>query len=375
MKIKFLLLVFIAVAMMLTACGDFKTAGRVADLEGEWTLLTLNGASLLVDSTINIAFADEQVSGFSGCNSYGGSYTVKGSTLDFEELAVTAMACFKEGVMAQEQAYTSALSNVTKFRVDGDRLELLDKSGTALLVYARQEPFTGDPAALVGTAWQLLTLDGSPLDETLSFTLAFAENGYNGLAGCRHFEGNYQAGDGEIQFPSIAMVELDCPGADDAYWSKEGRFTDALTWARHWRIVDGQLEIRTERGAILVFAPYTPTPEVTLDGTAWSLTAFTEDGTTTSLLADTQITLSFEDGQASGSAGCNSYFGPYTLEDGELHIGPVAITEMFCMSPEGVMEQETRFVDILTNVTLFEWDADQLTLKAADGRELVFAVL
>ena len=374
MKIKFLLLVFIAVAMMLTACGDFKTAGRAADLEGEWTLLTLNGASLLADSTINSAFADEQFSGFSGCNSYGGSYTVKGSTLDFEELAVTAMACFKEGVMAQEQAYTSALSNVTKFRVDGDRLELLDKSGTTILLYARQEPFTGDPAALVGTAWQLLTLDGSPLDETLSFMLAFAENGYNGLAGCRHFEGNYQAGDGEIQFPSIAMVELDCPGADDAYWSKEGRFTDALTWARHWRIVDGQLEIRTERGEILIFAPYTPTPEVTLDGTAWSLTAFTEDGTTTSLLADTQITLSFEDGQASGSAGCNSYFGPYTLEDGELHIGPVAITEMYCMSPEGVMEQETRFVDILTNVTLFERDADQLTLKTADGRGLVFTV-
>ena len=379
MKIKLPLLVFVALAVTLTACAAFKTEGRAANLEGEWTLLTLNGAPLLPGSTINATFSDGKIDGFSGCNSYGGPYTLTGNRIHFGMVAVTMMACLDEDVMTQEQAYTEALlSNVTKFRVDGDRLELLDKSGTALLVYARQEPFTGDPAALVGTEWKLLTLDGSPLDETMSFTLAFAENRYSGLAGCRHFDGDYQAGDGEIQFPSIAMIEMDCPGADDAYWSKEGSFTDALSWARHWRIVEGQLEIRTERGEVVVFAPYVSVSEVTLEGTAWSLTAFVEDGTTASFvreippLTDTEITLSFEDGQASGSAGCNSYFGQYTLQDGELHIGPVAITEMYCMTPEGVMEQETRFTDILTSVTLFEWNADQLTLKTADGLGLVF---
>lgn len=56
------------------------------------------------------------------------------------------------------------------------------------------------------------------------------------------------------------------------------------------------------------------------------------------------------------------------MERGELRIGPVAITEMSCMTPEGVMEQETRFTDILTNVMLFDWDAEQLTLKTAGGR-------
>ena len=274
--------------------------------------------------------------------------------------------------MGQEQAYTGALSDVAKFRLDSDRLELLDESGAVILVYARQEPFTGDPAALVGTEWQLLTLDGSPLDETLSFTLAFAESRYNGLAGCRHFEGDYQAGNGEIGFPMMTMVEETCPDADDAYWDLEGRFTDALSWARHWRIVNDQLEIRTERDEVLVFAPYTSMPEVTLDGMTWTLTTFIDGETATSLLADTEITLAFEDDQATGSGGCNSYGGSYTLERGELHIGPVAITEMYCMTPEGVTEQETRYTSILADVTLFEWDADRLTLKTADGRGLVF---
>jgi heat shock protein HslJ len=372
MKMKTWLFVYLTLTLALTACGAGGTASSVASLEGEWTLLTLNGTSLLPDSMINVAFADEQITGFSGCNSYGGTYTVKRSTLEFGELAMTAMACFKEGVMAQEQAYTGALSKVAKFRLDSDRLELLDESGAVLLTYDRQEPFTGDPAMLIGTEWRLLTLDGSPLDETLPFTLAFAENRYSGLAGCRHFEGDYQTGDGEIGFPMMMMVEETCPDADDAYWDLEGRFTDALSWARHWRVVNDQLEIRTERGEVLVFAPYTPMPEVTLDGTTWTLTAFIDGETATSLLADTEITLAFEDGQATGSGGCNSYGGSYTLEHGELHIGPVAITEMYCMTPAGIIEQETHFTDILTNITLFKWDADQLTLKTADGHGLVF---
>lgn len=375
MKIKSWMLVFLAVAMTLTACGVNGAAGGAASLEGEWMLLTLNGAPLLPRSTINATFEDGQVGGFSGCNSYGGAYTVKGSALRFEELAMTLMACLDAGVMEQEQAYTGALSNVAKFRLAADRLELLDKSGAALLVYAHQETFTGDPAALIGTEWQLLTLDGSPIDDTLPFTLAFTENRYSGLTGCRHFEGDYQAGDGDIQFPSITMVEMECPGANDVYWSKEGSFTDALTWARHWRIADDQLEIRTVRGEMLVFAPYTPTPEVTLEGTAWSLAAFIEGGTTTSPLADTEITLSFETGQTVGSAGCNGYGGPYTTERGMLRIGGLAMTKMYCMTPEGVMEQETRYGSILSDVMLFEWDADQLTLYTVDGRGLVFTAL
>ncbi len=368
MKMKLLILWLLAMAVTLTACGS----GSAAFPEGEWTLLTLNSASLLAGSTINATFEEGKITGYSGCNSYGGAYTVKGAGLQLGEIAMTVMACLEDGVMEQEQAYMGALSNVAKFRLDNDRLELLDESGAALLAYTRVEPFTGDPAALVGTEWQLLTLDGSPLDETLSFTLAFMENRYSGLAGCRHFDGDYQAGDGEIGFPMMAMVEMECPGAGDAYYAQEGRFTDALSWARHWRIVDGQLEIRTVRGEVLVFAPRAPAPE-SLDGTAWSLTTFIEGEVMTALVAETEITLYFDAEQARGSAGCNSYSGPYTMERGTLRIGGIAMTKMYCMTPEGVTEQEARYTSILSDVTLPEWDADQLTLRTTDGRGLVFA--
>jgi heat shock protein HslJ len=372
MKMKTWMLVFLTLASTLTACSVGGAASNAASLEGEWTLQTLNGVPLLAGSAINATFAEGKITGYSGCNSYGGAYTVKGGGLELGEIAMTLMACLEDGVMEQEQAYMEALSNVAKFRLDNDRLELLDESGATLLAYTRLEPFAGDPAALVGTEWQLLTLDNSPLHETLSFTLVFTENRYSGLAGCRHFEGEYQAGDGEIAFPMMAMIEETCPDADEAYWALEGRYTDVVGRARHWRIVDGRLELRTLPGAVLVFVPDTPLPEVSLEGTAWSLAAFIEGETTTSLLADTEITLAFEDGQASGSAGCNNYFASYTLERGALRFGAVGMTKMFCVTPEGAMEQEARYGDILSAVTLFEWDADQLTLRTADGRGLVF---
>ena len=371
---KVLTFIVLIVAMTLAACGSGVAGGQesTGSVDGEWTLLTLNGAALLPDTTINAAFADGYVTGFSGCNSYFGSYAVDGSAIHFEQLGMTLMACLEQGVMDQEQAYTEALSNVAQYHLADDRLELLDKSGAALLVYARQEVFEGDPAALLGVEWQLVTFDGSPLDEAMPFTLAFADSRYSGLAGCRHFEGDYQAGDGDIQFPSIIMVETECPGAGDAYYAQEGRFTDALTWARQWRIADGQLEIHTARGEVLVFAPRAPMPGGALDGTAWSLTAFIEGEALPALVAETEITLYFDAGQARGSAGCNSYGGAYTLERGVLRFDGIAITEMYCMTPEGVMEQETRYAGILGNVTLVEWDADQLTLRTADGRGLVF---
>ena len=363
---------------MLAACASSAAGDQEStdSLDGDWTLLTMNGASLLPDTTINAAFADGQITGFSGCNSYFGVYAADRSALRFEGIGMTVMACLEpQGAMDQEQVYTRALSNVAQYRQVDDRLELLDVSGTALLVYERMEVFAGHPATLIDTEWQLLTLDGASLDEVLRFTLAFAEQRYSGQAGCRHFEGDYQAGDGTIGFPMMAMVEATCPDADNAYWSLEGRYTDALGWARHWRIVDGQLEIRTARGEILVFAPSAPMPEVSLDGTTWTLTTFIEGETAASLIVDTEITLAFEAGQVQGTAGCNGYSGSYSLVRGALRIGSVAITEMFCISPEGVMEQETSFTDILTNVMRFEWDANQLTLRTANGRGLVFTTL
>ena len=79
--------ILLIVTMTLAACAS-GTAGdqESADsLDGDWTLLTMNGASLLPGTTINAAFAGGQITGFSGCNSYFGAYAADRSALRFEE--------------------------------------------------------------------------------------------------------------------------------------------------------------------------------------------------------------------------------------------------------------------------------------------------
>ena len=252
-KHGWLVIPLLALAALPAACGIPEVA---VDLEGsEWVLTSLDGEAPLGGTQISLAFEDGRAGGFAGCNGYGGPYEVDGNSLAIEEIASTAQGCLEpEGVMTQEGAYLDALLGVAGYQVADDRLELSDESGAVRLVYARQEVFEGDPADLVGTEWRLVTLDGSsPFGEDMMVTIAFEADRYSGLAGCRHFEGDYQAGNGEIEFPSTFMLEAECPGAGDDYYAREGRFTDSLTWAQHWRVSDGQLEIHTARGEVLVF--------------------------------------------------------------------------------------------------------------------------
>jgi heat shock protein HslJ len=118
--------------------------------------------------------------------------------------------------------------------------------------------------------------------------------------------------------------------------------------------------------------PEAPVDIETLDGTSWALQTFIEGETATSLMAGTTVTLELNDGQITGSAGCNSYGGSYTLQEGEITFSDLFWTEMACLDPEGVMEQEQRYLSILNNVSTFDREASRLTLRTPDGRGLVF---
>ena len=105
-----------------------------------------------------------------------------------------------------------------------------------------------------------------------------------------------------------------------------------------------------------------------LDGTAWTLTAYRK----TSPIPGTVITAAFEDGRVHGSAGCNSYSGSYQVSSDTITVSEIAITEMACLEPEGVMEQETTFVQLLSEAQTFRLTDGQLQTFA--GHEaLTFA--
>jgi len=107
-----------------------------------------------------------------------------------------------------------------------------------------------------------------------------------------------------------------------------------------------------------------------LDGTEWVLQSLNG----LSPLLGTRVTLAFEGGQASGSAGCNSYFGAYRVEgqDG-LIFDAIANTEMACLEPAGIMEQETQYLEILRGASSFRLSDGELEMTGTGGAVLVYS--
>jgi heat shock protein HslJ len=95
-----------------------------------------------------------------------------------------------------------------------------------------------------------------------------------------------------------------------------------------------------------------------LDSTRWVLVSMDGDAD----LIGNPPSAEFEDGKISGSTGCNSYQGSYQVQEDGLVMGPLVRTEMDCQDPKGVMEQEDRFLEILSS-------AESLTLN--DGSLLI----
>ena len=80
-------------------------------------------------------------------------------------------------------------------------------------------------------------------------------------------------------------------------------------------------------------------------------------------------TASFTEQQVSGSSGCNRFTASYTVDGGELRLGPVAGTEMACPDPAGAVEEAFRAA--LGNVTAWRIEEQELVLLDDDGIELL----
>lgn len=109
-------------------------------------------------------------------------------------------------------------------------------------------------------------------------------------------------------------------------------------------------------------------PGSALENTTWTMTSMAK----TKTLPGAEITAGFIGGDMSGSTGCNNYFAAYQTNGDRLTLEGGGVTEMACLAPDGVMEQETRFLDYWNQVERFHLSAEQLTLFTRAGEQLIF---
>ena len=109
-----------ALALTITAClgSDFSDS-----LEGSWQLTsgTVDGADvpILENHAITIDFEGDQVSGVAACNSFSGSFTRDGTSIEFGNIAMTEMACIDPPeAMEAEAAFVAGLLAVDTVNID-----------------------------------------------------------------------------------------------------------------------------------------------------------------------------------------------------------------------------------------------------------------
>ena len=105
-----------------------------------------------------------------------------------------------------------------------------------------------------------------------------------------------------------------------------------------------------------------------LVGAEWSVEGIAGSGQ----VEETEPTLMFtEDGEISGQASCNRFFGSYQIVDGGLTITTAGTTRMAC--PVLVMEQEQLMLEVLNEVDRFEIDAEGVLRLYTGEREVISA--
>lgn len=207
---------------------------------------------------------DGRLTGSDGCNRISGSYQVKDQSLTFGPTVGTQMACIDAA--AVEQGFRVALKGAGRFRIAGNRLELLDTASARLAVFEGRPPSAPAPAAstLQGTAWQLVRFRGGndtilTPDDGSKYTIEFGPKPGQLTArfDCNRGQGTWTSdGSSQLEFGPMALTRAKCP---------EGSLHDHLVkqwpFIRSYVLKDGRLFLSLMAdGGIYEFAPVKKTP-------------------------------------------------------------------------------------------------------------------
>ncbi len=102
----------------------------------EWTLVSYGDPAApleaLPEAPASIAFGIDGVTGNTGCNSFGGTFTYENNTLVFSPLNSTRIAC-AENILVQEADFLAALATASTYRIEGETLQIFYEGGTQVL--------------------------------------------------------------------------------------------------------------------------------------------------------------------------------------------------------------------------------------------------
>ncbi|MCY4654389.1 MAG: META domain-containing protein, partial [Dehalococcoidia bacterium] len=359
-----------------------------------WILETLDGNPPVESTYATLTVSDDSFGGYDGCNTFsirrnaptpvdntGG--TTSPVVLEEKTLQLCRRRDGDNDIMEQADAYRDALREARSFRIDGAKLKVLDEAGEVRMVLVRPPPLPGRPIELAGTAWHLVA--GEEGGDAGTPTLAFlTDHIAAGATACREYVAGYMANEGSLRFPSRSMIGSTEDCADELLEMEESFYRMHLSRADHYRVeesaADKTLRVRTKDGKTWEYESLTRGASV-LKG-LWALTAFVESRVvsarrtdyshTNDVIPGTEATVEFGSDGVSGFAGCNKYSGFLSLDDSTLDVRVTTATREWCDSPDELMEQERRYLDILSRVSFYRVFGDRMSLHTTEDEALLF---
>ena len=224
-------------------------------------------------------------------------------------------------------------------------------------------PYTG--GLLAGTAWLLESMSGESPLESDPITLRVTTFGMaSGSSGCNYYSGGFTEGEGTFRVESLGSTLMGC--TSDPLREQENSYLELIQVTSRYVVEQERLKLSDDSGVeMLVFLPQSQE----LAGSTWIVESYNDGDSPGRGVIENSIAkvLFTEDGSISGGAGCNSFTGKYTARDGVLAIEQLAITELGCLEPAGVMEQETALVEAMESAVGYWVDGNRLHLKTDDG--------
>jgi heat shock protein HslJ len=230
------------------------------------------------------------------------------------------------------------------------------------------EPTADLAPHLVDAMWLLVAFgeatNPTVVEEGTVVTALFSSDGMlSGSGGCNNYTTSYElAGDQLTVADPIASTMMFCETGMD----QESTFLAALQSAG--RIVftsEDRLEIFYDLGSSterkMVFVP----GETPLVDTVWVLENMGNPNNPTSVEEGMIITAIFsQEGNLSGTSGCNNYVASYTLQDNQIEIQQAVSTLRACTQG---MEQEAAYLKALESAETYQIEGARLKITYDEG--------
>lgn len=237
----------ITVVLGLAAMTNSVSARRaVPTLDpSNWEIILVDGQA--VTGRPNIRFERGRVSGSSGCNSFSGAFHRTGTTLSFEPVIATQMAC-PNPLGAQEAAVFSLLSPRVQIRFPRDSVMLLSNGAHR----AELRKLTPKPLQLADRAWIILSINGKAPTRRDKAEISFTKDRLSATVGCNTLGASYQLQRrNQIVTGAVISTRMACPNimreeaALGALLNNDPQLMqiDATPDAPKWRLTDGRNEV------------------------------------------------------------------------------------------------------------------------------------